>query len=69
VLHQHIEHELLAREEVSDKVLSALADERALAVKAYLVDRGGVAPERVFMVADRKGAAPARSARLALDAL
>ena len=68
-LHQHIEHELLAREEVSDKALSALADQRALAVKAYLVDRGGVAPERVFMVADRKGAAPARSARLALDAL
>ena len=68
-LHEHIRHELLAREEVPEKALSALASQRALTVKAYLVDSGGLPPERVFLVNDGVTGQPALSARLTLSAL
>jgi hypothetical protein len=68
-LHEHIRHELLAREEVPEKALSALASQRALTVKAYLVDRGGLPPDRVFLVSDGAAGQPALSARLTLNAL
>jgi hypothetical protein len=68
-LHEHIQHELLAREEVTEKALAELASQRALAVKAYLADRGGLTPERVFLVSDGATGQPALSARLTLNAL
>lgn len=68
-LHDHIQHELLAREKVPEKALSALAGQRALAVKAYLADSGGLPPERVFLVTDGATGQPALSAKLTLNAL
>ncbi|MGB5096711.1 MAG: DUF748 domain-containing protein [Porticoccaceae bacterium] len=68
-LHEHIQHELLAREEVPEKALAELARQRALAVKAYLADSGGLTPERVFVVSDGAAGQPALSARLTLNAL
>ncbi|MGE0342848.1 MAG: DUF748 domain-containing protein [Porticoccaceae bacterium] len=68
-LHAHIQHELLAREEVPEKALAELARQRALAVKAYLADSGGLTPERVFLVSDGATGQPALSARLTLNAL
>ena len=68
-LHEHIQRELLAREEVPEKALAELASQRALAVKAYLADRGGLTPERVFLVSDGATGQPALSARLTLNAL
>jgi hypothetical protein len=68
-LHDHIQHELLAREKIPEKALSALAGQRALTVKAYLVDSGGLPPERVFLVTDGVTGQPALSAKLTLNAL
>lgn len=68
-LHEHIRHELLAREEVPEKALSVLASQRALTVKAYLVDNGGLSPDRVFLVSDGATEQPALSAKLTLNAL
>jgi hypothetical protein len=68
-LHEHIQHELLAREKVPEKALSELASQRALAVKAYLVESGGLTPDRVFLVTDGATGQPALSAKLALNAL
>jgi hypothetical protein len=68
-LHDHIQHELLAREKIPEKALSALAGQRALTVKAYLVDSGGLTPERVFLVTDGATGQPALSAKLTLNAL
>jgi hypothetical protein len=42
---------LLASYGADDEALRALANERAQAVKGWFVDQGGVAPERVFVVA------------------
>ncbi|MGE3297513.1 MAG: DUF748 domain-containing protein [Porticoccaceae bacterium] len=67
LLHEHIEHALLAREPIAEKALSALASQRALAVKAHLADRG-LPPERVFLVTDGATGQPALSARLTLNA-
>jgi hypothetical protein len=68
-LHEHIQHELLAREAVPEKALTELASQRALAVKAYLADSGGLTPERVFLVSDGATGQPALSAKLTLNAL
>ncbi|MGK2914509.1 MAG: hypothetical protein ACSLE5_08660, partial [Porticoccaceae bacterium] len=68
-LHDHIHHELLARQQVPAKALSQLASQRGLAVKAYLADSGSIAPERVFLVSDGAAGQPALSAKLALSAL
>jgi len=67
-LNEHIQHELLARETVTPKALARLAERRALAVKAYLADRGNIAPERVFLVNEGKTAQPALTAKLSLSA-
>ena len=42
---------LLASYGADDEALRALANERAQTVKGWFVDQGGVAPERVFVVA------------------
>lgn len=65
---EHVEHELLAREEIPDQALSALAEQRAQAVKAYLAGSGGVAAERVSVVMEQPDGPPVRGVRLALDA-
>ena len=47
---------LLASYPVDDEALRALANERAQAVKTWLAESGGIAPERMFLVASKLGA-------------
>ena len=44
---------LLASYTVDDEALNALANERAQAVKSWLTDTGGIASERMFLVASK----------------
>ena len=48
---------LLKSYRVDDQALAALANRRAQAVKRWITDKGGVAPERVFIVAPKLTAA------------
>jgi hypothetical protein len=52
---EEMERMLLAHFEAGDAALIRLADERAQAVKDWLVTNGGVAGERVFVVASKTG--------------
>ncbi|MBO2701095.1 DUF748 domain-containing protein [Shewanella algae] len=50
VWHMGLYNQLLSAQEISNNELANLAQARAQAIKAFLVDRAAVAPERVFLL-------------------